>query len=827
MKANDFIDLTIDIEATNKRAGMRITDKPPRITQLAMVKTIFEGGAKKSTPLIGAGPDAGWTNLIEALVQKHNIQHVDKIPPAFWRELTDYGPGVVVKGNILHEQVRKHIQAVIHVNAMGGNLKSGIDLIQEMMSHVQEAVSEARTVGKTVRFRAWSMGFDVGQIYLEAFRHSPETMMGIKSKFAQWEKEGLLKMVGAERGVHRAMFEKMLRSPDAIPVFSKATAFDAAVRRGFEPSQITLSQHSTKDLAKREFFNDLIKARKGSSSAYPGMHPKLQKMLGGVTDKDVSILWKQYQGFVKELEVDPFLQEEFTSYYKSRVAAKSGVSVAAHVRTPWSMEMMLGWGQESVSKAAIQVLEQEGKPVPDIIRKIAHEALPDIEASVAFDELMQDKEFRRKVGDVILSPEHQTGLIQEKFGKYKGEVQILKPGLVGKPQEAALRKIASPAGVAFLSSSMKPNPPLLMAAGGLFTIGLLSRRIQQGNAFEDFSSKVADKIEGLRQPSSAWGNQEGIVSGSMSGSNVSDFGSGRRNPAWEQGEFRGTPLMPGVYSARQWYGEPGIQSRLAAQETFAKIPKGWGRLTDTEQREAELDMSEFVYTLQDADTISLHRAWLNRDIPIIGPSMGIVQKHIMDTIRTTTHTDFGIQIRVTGLDAPEMEHDRGLEPSSAQPGAEAATEAMDRLMSRATRVKIVPGMTYGRYIGTPYAGSTDLSRELVKEGHAMALSLKGSPSPYKAEEEMAFAANRGMWESPYFQGVKAAKRRGLRPVLNQLVRQSKIATSLHAAGSYSAAMMYMNPQRAQIRDPYIQNAWVMPYQSRPVSNPINYGKIYS
>lgn len=91
-------------------------------------------------------------------------------------------------------------------------------------------------------------------------------------------------------------------------------------------------------------------------------------------------------------------------------------------------------------------------------------------------------------------------------------------------------------------------------------------------------------------------------------------------------------------------------------------------------------------------------------------------------------------LRLVGIDAPEI----------CQPwGPEARAALQELVQGQPLRLEIAGRDTYGRLLGTLYAGTRNLNRTLVQEGHAWSTRYKYDRGPYVADERMAKALGRG------------------------------------------------------------------------------------
>ena len=139
-------------------------------------------------------------------------------------------------------------------------------------------------------------------------------------------------------------------------------------------------------------------------------------------------------------------------------------------------------------------------------------------------------------------------------------------------------------------------------------------------------------------------------------------------------------------------------------------------------------------------------------------------------------------VRIAGIDAPETT--KGAK--QGQPWANAATAAAQQMIQNARNLEILidpSNITYGRMVGSVFADNKNVGLELVRQGMAQFLPYKGKgtkqmyeASSFQAAENMAINANRGIWNTPYFQPYGDWKKQtGESVTFNQMVNSSKVA----------------------------------------------------
>ena len=139
-------------------------------------------------------------------------------------------------------------------------------------------------------------------------------------------------------------------------------------------------------------------------------------------------------------------------------------------------------------------------------------------------------------------------------------------------------------------------------------------------------------------------------------------------------------------------------------------------------------------------------------------------------------------LRIAGIDSPETT--KGAK--KGQPWANAATVAAQQMIENARNLEILidpSNITYGRMVGSVFADNKNVGLELIRQGMAQYLPYKGKgtkqmyqDSSYRAAENMAINANKGMWNTPYFRPYGDWKKQtGGSVTFNQMVNSSRVA----------------------------------------------------
>jgi len=127
-----------------------------------------------------------------------------------------------------------------------------------------------------------------------------------------------------------------------------------------------------------------------------------------------------------------------------------------------------------------------------------------------------------------------------------------------------------------------------------------------------------------------------------------------------------------------------------------------------------------VTAVVDGDTV-----WVKRGTPRQRPSSG--------------GHDMAIDIRIEGIDAPEMCQTYG-------PQAKAALT--HRVLNQVVRVRGHRTDTYGRTLAKLSLGDDDVGDWMVRQGHAWSYRHRRNAGPYAAQESLARGAQRGLFATP-------------------------------------------------------------------------------
>ena len=107
-----------------------------------------------------------------------------------------------------------------------------------------------------------------------------------------------------------------------------------------------------------------------------------------------------------------------------------------------------------------------------------------------------------------------------------------------------------------------------------------------------------------------------------------------------------------------------------------------------------------------------------------------------------------IEVRLHGIDAPELHQDCVAGDGRSYPCGREARSALARLVAgQDLTCTVTETDRYGRDVATCRAGDVDINAAMVRSGWAVAYRRHGTA--YLAEERAAKAAGRGLWQGPF------------------------------------------------------------------------------
>ena len=718
------ITFVLDLETTGNRAfmgtreqiglqGHRRAMQPPRITQFALSKYEHIGEKVVGTKLlIGSGPDRGYTTVLQEALQKNKIVNPSNLPESFYADLAKsglYDPSVRIEGSLLNDQVKKHVK---HLMQSGGKAQTAEQHIRSFMSHVDDALTKV----DSVNVLAYNKGFDVDTIVRELGHTNPDLQKNFTSWYEELTSSGKMVMQAGERPVHQAMFERMLDKPDYVPEFTKGHSFDVAQRAGKAAEEIgteTLQKHH----ALRAYVDDVAKMSKGGE-IYKGLSSELQGVFKGIQGKEGEALYAEFEKIGQILDNKPELKLELRNYYKSIVKAKHGEEVAAHMIDFNKFDFVKGWKQEMVGKALGEATESAHDAVDDIgvtweINRKLNVAKSAKDARTALAQTMASEEYR-KAGQQLAYKSWQ--MESPGFTKATGEVA---EKLIQESSRGA-SWIAKAAGK--MGKSKSKVAMVVGVAAAMATGYKLARSLKVQHARSQYTAPFEEKLEGLRNPYSNYLVSHGIQPSEYPYGNVSDFGSGRKN---FQDPNMGFSVHPDVGMARQIFAQAGIQRRMAWEEANSKkqlIPNTFRR--SDYNSDGLIDTAEWLMDLADVDTVRMRRAWIDRNVPIIGGIFATVQKIGLRLLENIAGRDFTEQIAPSvsvAMSGVSMPANTGGQFGIQLPMSGESQDIAEKLLDSSAYLRVdESGGSRGQYVGTfTSRNNRDINRNIVLWGGAM------------------------------------------------------------------------------------------------------------
>jgi len=155
-----------------------------------------------------------------------------------------------------------------------------------------------------------------------------------------------------------------------------------------------------------------------------------------------------------------------------------------------------------------------------------------------------------------------------------------------------------------------------------------------------------------------------------------------------------------------------------------------------------------------------------------------------DTISAVIAGGDRVQVRLAGIDAPEIEHASRMagRVNEAQPYGQEAAAKLRRLMSSQSNIKLILNTqaktSYGRLAGTLVGDKDgDLNLQLIRQGAVKALPFgKASERTYKAKtyeqaEQQAYDHSQGMWNHDGWRAIRTAESDTSRKITNTTMTQ--------------------------------------------------------
>ncbi len=772
-----------DLEASDLlHGGHRPKGNPPSITQFAMRKYEHVGGdviQSASEVVIGGGKHRGYTNILEKYITRFNVVTHNNIPDQFFKQLVAdgiYGPSVLTESQFspLNKQVRNHVKHLLQADGPAPT-------VADYMFEMKKAINAELDKGKTVNLLNWNKHIDTQMLVHDLGRQDP----ALRDEFVDWltgaEEKGL-RIRGGETGIHEAMFEDMMKNKDYVPHFADLKKIEQAHYAG-KPIDKMGMEIMQDHHALRAYVNDIKQValgEKAASEVWKDLPEETQSILRQYEGAGEKRAFEVFQAVDETFSKNIHAKSEILQHYTRVVRKNSGEAVAAQVSNLSFTHTGGIWGMDSVRDIRGEAAEA------------AHDALQDTDDAFRYHREYTLSETAKDARTTFMNTAKTT--------KHKVAQAQIRAGKFGEEMGGAITSAVDDVGAKLTKQSLKGGSvvtkalgrlsrkkwfgPAIAAAGALMVGTRLHRSIAKQSAENDIPWQMEDRIQALRAPNTQFMTLHGIMPSKYPGANISSFGSGRdfSHQLYNEQQFE----HPNVGMARQLFAREDVQRAIAWRNAQKKGPVG--HFSPVEARSGLIDLSEYLMEVTDADTIALRRAWLDRDIPVLGPMLHSIQSMVYSGVETFGGREVlnaltsQVNVRLSGIDAPET--DRGSQYSIPQPGGVAAKQVAIEALRETDFLKLdtSQGMSYGRYVATPMANDgKDISRMIVAKGGAMAVSNR-----YQGAEEMAMSAGQGIWREPFFWGMAEAKKRGLPIAFSQMSRIESVSTKLDIATAYSA-----------------------------------------
>jgi endonuclease YncB( thermonuclease family) len=370
-----------------------------------------------------------------------------------------------------------------------------------------------------------------------------------------------------------------------------------------------------------------------------------------------------------------------------------------------------------------------------------------------------------------------------------------------QPLQAAVQAAPKPGPTSHaVSKAGRSMWGLGVAAAAIAAVGLGAMMFSgKGSEYNDNPGLSEQGVAaGNRKHSTDFGSPYQGIWGSVSSQIAGSLANGGSTPNYVNGvpinqevsDFRDqqmqTPLQKQIIEAEMTKQSLKSMNRLYFLDPAltTQVASGDYGLSGTKQLQ-HVNLSQVDWSVEDADTIVLKQGVRG----LMGQEM---------------------QIRLAGIDAPEVQHNDEsmdmLRYKQGQPHGEAARDRLKEILTSAKNVEIVsdPGQaTYGRGLGVLFADGENVNLQLIREGHVAALpfgqrsaDLLNRDAAMNAERG-AYQSNRGMWQNDYWRTYRESVSEYSRITFNTLSRVDKLAGNMNLAGL--EATMSMAQEQGQNR----------------------------
>lgn len=139
--------------------------------------------------------------------------------------------------------------------------------------------------------------------------------------------------------------------------------------------------------------------------------------------------------------------------------------------------------------------------------------------------------------------------------------------------------------------------------------------------------------------------------------------------------------------------------------------------------------------------------------------------HDGDTVTCLDESGRRQKVRLTGIDAPELD----------QPHGRASRDALRGKIGSVVRVEEQGRDQHGRLLGKLFVGDRDINLEMVADGHAWAFAGFSRDGPLDEAQDAAQKARKGLWADPA--AIAPSRWRDAHPPYRDSRRQPAVGNS--------------------------------------------------
>lgn len=360
------------------------------------------------------------------------------------------------------------------------------------------------------------------------------------------------------------------------------------------------------------------------------------------------------------------------------------------------------------------------------------------------------------------------------------------PKAASQPVQAAVNAAPKPGPVSqAVTKQAKSRFGLGVAAAAIAAVGLGVMMFSgKGSSYNEQEGMSEQGVAAAnRKHSTDFGSPYQGIWGSVSSQIAGSLANGGSTPNY----VNGVPINQEVSDFRDQHMQTPLQKRIIEAEMTKQSLKSMNRLYFLDPA-LTTSVASSDYGLsghKDLQHVSLSQVdWSVEDADTI------IMKH---GVRGMMGQE--MQIRLAGIDAPEVQHDDEsidmLRYKQGQPHGEAARERLREILTNAKEVEVVSDpsqATYGRGLGVLFADGENVNLQLIREGHVAALpfgersaDLLNRDAAMNAERG-AYQGHRGMWQNEYWRTYRNSVSEHSRVTFNTLSRKDKLAGNMNLAG---------------------------------------------